>query len=302
MNLSRILGLLFLLSRFVSPVSAQVDFSGEWFSIPYEDPQDRRGGPEIADYTGLPINDANRMRGDTHDASSFSLPEWQCRPHGVDWITFGLSDLRIDKMIDPTTGRLVAWHLHWLRSADDRYIWMDGRSHPSEYAPHTWEGFSTGKWEGDSLIITITHVTEDYVRRNGIMRSAETTMTQYLFMDGDYLTWTTIAYDPAYLTAPLIRNASYRRAPHQQLPAYPCPIVVEEVRPKGQVPHYVPGTNPYLTEFATKRDLPLEATRGGAETMYPEYQLKLKENDAACGWPSEWHLQSPPRPSSVSWV
>jgi hypothetical protein len=41
-NLFRILGL-FLLSRFVSPVSAQVDFSGEWFSIPYEDPQDRRG-------------------------------------------------------------------------------------------------------------------------------------------------------------------------------------------------------------------------------------------------------------------
>jgi hypothetical protein len=109
------------------------------------------------------------------------------------------------------------------------------------------------------------------------MRSADTTMTQYLFMDGDYLTWTTIAYDPVYLTAPLIRNASYRRVPHQQLPAYPCPIVVEEVRPKGQIPNYVPGTNPYLTEFATKRGLPIEAVRGGAETMYPEYQQKLKE-------------------------
>jgi hypothetical protein len=32
-----------------------------------------------------------------------------------------------------------------------------------------------------------------------------------------------------------------------------------------------------LTEFATKRELPLEAVRGGAETMYPEYQQKLKE-------------------------
>src|ERR1041385_3017491 len=122
-----------LLAIRATPALAQVDFSGEWFSIPYEDPMDRRGGPEIGDYTGLPINDANRMRGDTHDPSSFALPEWQCRPHGVDWITFGLSDLRIDKVIDPTTGRLTAWHLHWLRSAYDRYIWMDGRPHPSEY-------------------------------------------------------------------------------------------------------------------------------------------------------------------------
>jgi len=269
--------LVLLLAACVTPALAQVDFSGEWFSIPYEDPMDRRGGPEIGDYTGLPINDANRMRGDTHDPSSFALPEWQCRPHGVDWITFGLSDMRMDKVIDPTTGRLLAWHLHWLRSAYDRYIWIDGRPPPSEYAPHTWEGFSTGRWEGDSLVITVSHVTEDYVRRNGIMRSADTKMTQYLSMDGDHLTWTTIAYDPAYLTEPLIRNASYRRTPHQQLPAYPCPIVVEEVRPKGQIPHYVPGTNPYLTEFATKRGLPLEAVRGGAETTYPEYQSKLKE-------------------------
>lgn len=276
---ARISGCLSVLLTFVTlPALAQVDFSGEWFTIGYmEDIQDRRAGPEIGDYTGLPINDANRMRGDTHDPSSFALPEWQCRPHGVDWITIGLSDMRIDKVIDPTTGRLVAWHMHWLRSAYDRYIWMDGRPHPSEYAPHTWEGFSSGKWEGDLLAITVTHATEDYYRRNGIMRSTNATMTQYLFTDGDYLTWTTIAYDPAYLTEPLIRNASYRRIPHQQIAAYPCPIVEEEVRPKGQVPHFVPSVNPYLAEFATRRDLPPEATRGGAETMYPEYQLKLKE-------------------------
>ena len=37
----------------------------------------------------------------------------------------------------------------------------------------------------------------------------------------------------------------------------------------------MPGTNEWLTEFATKYGIPVEATRGGAETMYPEYQLKL---------------------------
>jgi hypothetical protein len=276
-------GLLLLALIYVKPVMAQIDFSGEWFTIPYEDPMDRRNGPEIGDYTGLPVNDANRFRADTHDPSSFALPEWECRPHGVDWITFGLSDMRVDKVVDPVTGRLVAWHFHWLRSAYDRYVWMDGRPHPSEYAPYTWEGFSTGHWEGDTLVIDISHASEDYYRRNGIMRSAHAKMRQYLFMDGDYITWTTIAYDPAYLTEPLIRNASYRRTPHAQLPAYPCPVVVEEVRPKGQVPHFQPGQNPYLSEFAMKREIPLEAIRGGAETMYPEYRKKLAELFKAIG-------------------
>ena len=37
-----------------------------------------------------------------------------------------------------------------------RTIYMDGRPHPSEYAPHTWQGFSTGEWEGDMLKVTTT--------------------------------------------------------------------------------------------------------------------------------------------------
>jgi hypothetical protein len=42
------------------------------------------------------------------------------------------------------------------------------------------------------------------------------------------------------------------------------------------VPHYLPGTNSFLLEFPAKSGVPAEAARGGAETMYPEYQLKLK--------------------------
>ncbi len=32
-----------------------------------------------------------------------------------------------------------------------RKIWMDGRPHPPDYAPHTFMGFSTGRWDGDSF-------------------------------------------------------------------------------------------------------------------------------------------------------
>jgi hypothetical protein len=259
------------------PLFAQVDFTGEWFHLWYEDPQEYGSGPNIGDYTGMPVNDANRMRGDTEDASWYAQPAWQCRPHGVEYMTYGMSDVRISKIIDPITGRLIGYRMHWLRSARDREIWLDGRPHPSKFAPHTLEGFSTGVWEGDTLVITVTHTIGDYIRRDGLQRSPESVITQHLFMDGDFLTWSNVVYDPGYLTEPLIRNTSYRRVPHQQIPAYPCPTVTEEVRPNGWVAHYLPGTNPYLPEFAAKRGLPLEATRGGAETIYPEYQSRLKQ-------------------------
>ncbi len=55
-------------------------------TIGHEDIEvDRRGGAVYGDYTGLPINEAARMRRETYDASVFALPEWQCRPHGVDF-------------------------------------------------------------------------------------------------------------------------------------------------------------------------------------------------------------------------
>jgi len=38
------------------------------------------------------------------------------------------------------------------------------------------------------------------------------------------------------------------------------------------VPFYLPGTNPYLREWSEWYGVTFESTRGGAETMYPEYR------------------------------
>jgi glyoxylase-like metal-dependent hydrolase (beta-lactamase superfamily II) len=55
--------------------------------------------------------------------------------------------------------------------------------------------------------------------------------------------------------------------------------VVDEIadRPRDAVPHYLPGTNPFLTEQSTTLGIPLEGVRGGAATLYPEYRLRLRE-------------------------
>ena len=46
-------------------------------------------------------------------------------------------------------------------------------------------------------------------------------------------------------------------------------------RPAGVIPHHLPGTNPYLGEYAKKHGVPQEGARGGAETLYPEYHKTL---------------------------
>jgi hypothetical protein len=260
------------------PAFGQIDLSGEWNNIAFEDQADRRNGPELGDYTGFPLNDAARLRADSWMASIWSLPEWQCRPHPADYITVGPSTLHIWKELTPLTRQVVAWHMEWLRSKE-RVIYMDGRPHPSPDALHTWGGFSTGKWEGNTLTITTTHLKEGYLRRNGVPRSDLATMTEHLVRHADYLEWVTIINDPVYLTQPFIRTTEYSVNLRGELEPNPCSaedVGAETNAPKGTVPHNLPGTNSAVRDFASRHNVPEEAAYGSAETLYPEYRLKAR--------------------------
>ena len=266
---------LFLVAAVASPAAAQVDFSGEWAPRMWEDQPERVPGPELGDFLGIPINDAARLRAEAWDASIQTLPEWQCRPHSADYIWRGPSNLRISKEIDPVSRELVAYHAEWLRSVD-RAVYLDGRPHPPEGALHTWAGFSTARWDGDMLTVTVTHLKEGYLRRNGLPRSDKATLTEHWIRNGNFLTVMTIVTDPVYLTEPFVRTTDYELNLAQNIPPYPCGIVQEVDRPEGEIPHFLPGTNPYMTEFAIRHALPVEATRGGAATMYPEFMQKMR--------------------------
>jgi hypothetical protein len=121
-----------------SPATAQVDFTGNWAPLYHEDLPDRIPGPELGDYTELPINDAARLRGDSYDADRISVvSQYQCRPHGADYSMRGLADMRVDAISNPQTLQLVGFHTRMFFQEMERTIWLDGRPHPSEYAPHT---------------------------------------------------------------------------------------------------------------------------------------------------------------------
>ena len=257
---------------------AQVDFTGEWAPLYHEDAPERLPGPELGDYTELPLNEAGRIRADSWEAGRISVVmEYQCRPHASDYALRGLGNLRIWREIDQASQRLIAFKMHFLAYDSERTIWMDGRPHPGEYAPHTWQGFSTGVWEGNMLTITTTHLKANYMRRNGVPRSEKATLTEHWTRHGDWLTVVSVIEDPAFLTEPLVRSDNWFLDPGQAIGVFGCEPAPEVPAPEGTVPHWLPGANANLREFADWYGLPFEATRGGAETLYPEYRIKLKD-------------------------
>ncbi len=263
---------LVLAAAFASgPVFAEIDLSGEWGPRYHEDQPERLPGPAIGEYHGLPINDAARLRAESWDPSLLTLLEHQCKPHPADYATRGPSNLRIWKDIDTATQQIMAIKTHIQWQAPERTIWMDGRPHPPEYAAHTWQGFSTGMWEGDTLTVKTTHLKAGWIRRNGVFRTDKATLTEHYIRHGSYLTIISLVDDPIYLTEPIIRSQNWVLDLNQQINPYPCHISVEIDRPQGTVPHFLPGENPFLDEYPSRYDLPTEGTRGGAATMYPDF-------------------------------
>ena len=153
------------------PTLAQFNLAGSWAQRQHEDQGERGGGPRIGDYTGLPINDAARLRADTWSPDQWTVPEHQCEPHPIDYAPLGPAAMLVTADHDPVSYNVIAWHLTFSWMNTTQTIWMDGREHPPEQAPRTWMGHSVGRWEGDILVVDISHVKEGWIRRNGVPRS-----------------------------------------------------------------------------------------------------------------------------------
>ena len=53
---------------------------------------------------------------------------------------------------------------------------------------------------------------------------------------------------------------------------YNCEYAMELPKDKNEVPHYLPGQNPWLGEFEAKHAMPKDGVRGGAETLLPDWK------------------------------
>jgi hypothetical protein len=269
----------------VDPASAQtpaapprlIDLAGQWASRNHEDAVYRGAGGFLGDYTGLPINAAARQMAQSWDADVLSQPERSTQAHPAQYSMRGEGpNMRISEVRHPVSDQLIALKMVGMYGRADRTIWLDGRSHPSEYAEHTWDGCSTGTFHDGVLTVTTTHMKLGVIQKVGVFTSPYSVMTEHFMRHGTYLTMVSIIEDPIYLEEPFVRSQTWMLDPNQAVaPVVPWDAVDELVgKAVGWVPHYPVGTA--HTEPADKYGIPFEATLGGAATTYPEYQATLQ--------------------------
>jgi hypothetical protein len=271
-----------VLALYAAPVAAQqIDLAGMWSSTRGNHEElPLRGDPgvEVGEYVGIPLTDGARQHAETWTPTMHSLLEWQGRPHPVTYsMRAPRPDFRMGPVVDPQTERLIGYTITNLFGRADRTIWLDGRPHPSKYAEHLWQGFSTGEWVNGALKVTTTHIKYSFVHRNGIPLSPYAVMTEYYWRRGDLLTLAIIVEDPIYLTEPLVRTSTFRWDPNLTIQAATAFEIAEELPSleRGQVPAYPLGTK--HRDYAEAKKLPFEASQGGAHTAYPEYMKRLQE-------------------------
>ena len=278
MVVSRQLVLVALLVALIAPPAvAQVDLAGMWRPLA----RNEDGSGLDGDYAGVPLSDAGRWRAQSWVPENFEVPELVCRPHAWDFaLEAPAARLRWVPHIEDSTQRLVSYFGRVSMREQETTVWMDGRERPPDYARHSWSGFNTGEFEGNTLVQSATHLKENYIRRWGIMRSDQATYRIRWKRYGNYLRATVIIYDPVYLSEPYVRTSLFWVLdPNLEMPPYPCEEATETVVEPGTAPHalpgesLLPGQDPKVTDvFGT----PFEPRLGGAETMYPEYITKMK--------------------------
>lgn len=221
--------------------------------------------------------------------------ERQCLPHSP-WVNlYRPLPMRIWSEID-SAGSIVAWKLSGDFLKDVVTIWMDGRPHPSPNAFHPFSGFTTGRWEGDTLTTRTTHIKTASIRRgNGIPGSDRSVITAHIARHDDLLTVMTIQTDDVYLTEPHVVTRVWQLDPRGNVARWnSCDAVTEipRLEDTGVVPHYLPGENPQADFIARTYNVPLEAAMGHAHTLYPEYRKTLRKayvlpqqcGRYCCGW------------------
>lgn len=113
----------------------------------------------------------------------------------------------------------------FLQDNTPRWIYMDGREAPADQ-PLSSMGFSTGRWEGRTLVVETTHLSPGWLDGSGYpMTGGDGTRIVELWEvadDGLTIARTMTIYDD-YYTEPLVRSrGSQRGNPSELLESPPC--------------------------------------------------------------------------------
>jgi cyclase len=267
----------------LGPMINGTDFSGSWQPGRQQDAGLGTAAGALVDYGGISLNDAARLYALAWPASRQTVKQQQCMGYVPPYFWYAPGNYRIWEERDPFTQRLVAYKFYGQIAQGERTVYMDGRPRPPAYAPHTFVGFSTGKYDGDILTVTTTHMKRGWIRANGVPQSDEATLTEHYIRHEDIITVFAVTDDPVYLSEPFSKTSIMLRQPKDPDGwLYACDDSEQILgRKNDYVPSHFFGQNPSLQEYANKNKVPLLGALGGPETMYPDFVGKVTDSAAA---------------------
>ena len=104
-----------------------------------------------------------------------------------------------------------------------RTIHMDTNSSPEEQPASPW-GYSIGRWDGDTLIVTTTRVDYPYFNQSGIPQSEAVEIVEHFTpsSEGDRLYYKLKITDPATFTEPVEQEKYWLWRPEETVQPFDC--------------------------------------------------------------------------------
>ncbi len=260
---------------------AQFDLSGNWVGESSEDPLEHTAGGYPDMFAGVPLNQNGREAGLTAPGDEMQELNRQCEPWPAHYLLNGPWGGRFAAVRDQA-GHVIAWTLS--SPAYDRLpmtIWMDGRAVPSALSLHTYAGYSVGRWDGDTLVVTTSLLKDGYLMDNGVPSSNQETDTFFFTRYGDEMTIMLVVDDPVYLEAPFVSARTMKLVSGLSdvddpilycMPAETIEGFTDGYHSAIELPPKEASQQTYLEGIY---QLPPVATLGGAQTMYPEFAKRL---------------------------
>jgi hypothetical protein len=144
-------------------------------------------------------------------------PALQCYPDGIPKILTSPEPFEIDMLPNKVLMLFEKDH-GW------RQIWTDGRKPPEELVPG-YDGYSTGKWDGDTFVVTSTGFNDKiWIDYQGDPRSESLTLTErYQRLDHNTLSISVTVDDPKSFTKPWVSQPRlYVLKPEWEISEYYC--------------------------------------------------------------------------------
>jgi hypothetical protein len=140
-----------------------------------------------------------------------------CTPPGMPYI-MGVAQYPIEFMFTP--GRVTVHHEAWMQW---RVIFTDGRTHP-DIEP-SFYGHSTGKWEGDTLVVDTVNIKPTVALMPGMFHSDKVHITERFRLDSknaDQLLVDLTVEDPEALAKPYTNTYVFTRSREYDLIEFIC--------------------------------------------------------------------------------